>query len=43
MMCGLRGLPKLRQLVMAIGTAPVHATLRAASATAPIAPARGFR
>ena len=43
MMCGLSGLPKLRQLVIAMGVAPVQATLRAASATAPIAPTRGFR
>src|ERR1700688_2250918 len=39
---GFSGLPKLRQLVAAMGRAPLHATLRAASATACIAPVRGF-
>ena len=35
---GFSGLPKFRQLVAAMGRAPEHATLRAASATACIAP-----
>jgi hypothetical protein len=35
---GRSGLPKLRQFVIASGVAPVHATLRAASATACAAP-----
>src|SRR5947209_13172832 len=39
---GFSGLPKLRQLVAAIGRAPLQATLRAASATACMAPTRGF-
>ena len=39
MISGFSGLPKLRQLVSASGRAPVHATLRAASATAATAPA----
>src|SRR6184192_4032090 len=39
---GFSGLPKLRQFVAAIGCAPLQATLRAASATACIAPTRGF-
>src|SRR6266571_6469049 len=39
---GFSGLPKLRQLVAAMGRAPLAATLRAASATACIAPTRGF-
>src|ERR1017187_9101831 len=41
MMCGFSGLPKFRQLVAATGVAPVQATLRAASATACIAPSLG--
>src|SRR6266853_4484355 len=40
--CGFSGLPKLRQFVAAIGRAPLAATLRAASATACIAPTRGL-
>src|SRR5467141_3169949 len=36
------GLPKLRQFVAAMGRAPLAATLRAASATACMAPTRGF-
>jgi len=40
---GRFGLPKLRQFVIAIGRAPVHATLRAASATAMRPPVRGSR
>ena len=40
---GFSGLPKFRQLVAAIGRAPVQATLRAASATAFIAPSLGSR
>src|ERR1700730_12334317 len=36
------GLPKFKQFVAAIGFAPEHATLRAASATACMAPRRGF-
>src|SRR5713101_6409377 len=39
---GFSGLPKLRQLVAATGRAPLAATLRADSATACIAPTRGF-
>src|SRR6266852_8692819 len=39
---GFSGLPKLRQFVAAMGRAPLQATLRAASATACIAPTRGF-
>src|ERR1700732_3421747 len=39
---GFSGLPKFKQLVAAIGFAPEHATLRAASATACMAPKRGF-
>src|SRR5207245_9041839 len=39
---GFSGLPKLRQLVAAMGRAPLAAMLRAASATACIAPTRGF-
>src|SRR6266481_1697531 len=39
---GFSGLPKLRQFVAAMGRAPLVATLRAASATACIAPTRGF-
>src|SRR6266849_5947549 len=39
---GFSGLPKFRQLVAAMGRAPLVATLRAASATACIAPTRGF-
>src|SRR5438270_6553845 len=39
---GFSGLPKLRQLVAAMGRAPLDATLRAASATACMAPTRGF-
>src|SRR6266403_2457760 len=39
---GFSGLPKLRQFVAAMGRAPLAATLRAASATACIAPRRGF-
>src|SRR5262249_5505777 len=41
MICGFSGLPKLRQLVAASGFAPVQDTLRAASATACIAPILG--
>src|SRR6185437_665308 len=41
MICGFSGLPKLRQLVAATGVAPVQDTLRAASATACIAPSFG--
>ena len=41
-MCAFKGLPKLRLLVTASGAAPAHAKFRAASATAPIAPDRGF-
>ena len=40
---GRRGLPKFRQFVIAIGRAPVQATLRAASATAIRPPVRGSR
>src|SRR5579863_3574177 len=43
MMCGFSGFPKLRQLVAATGVAPEQATLRAASATACMAPRRGSR
>src|SRR5437879_9754905 len=39
---GFSGLPKLRQLVAAMGRAPLAATLRAASATACMAPRRGL-
>src|SRR5207245_6229135 len=39
---GFSGLPKLRQLVAAMGRAPLAAMLRVASATACIAPTRGF-
>src|SRR6267143_4657077 len=39
---GFSGLPKLRQFVAAMGLAPLAATLRAASATACMAPTRGF-
>src|SRR5690242_1389104 len=39
---GFSGLPKLRQFVAAMGRAPLAATLRAASATACIAPALGL-
>src|SRR5229473_5058706 len=39
---GFSGLPKFRQFVAAMGRAPLQATLRAASATACIAPTRGF-
>ena len=38
---GFSGLPKLRQLVAPMGTAPEQATLRAASATARRAPSKG--
>ena len=41
MISGRSGLPKFRQLVSASGRAPVHATLRAASATAATVPAYG--
>src|SRR5215475_3233647 len=41
MIGGFSGLPKLRQLVAATGVAPVQLTLRAASATACIAPSFG--
>src|SRR6266849_7381725 len=41
MMAGFSGLPKFRQLVAATGVAPVQETLRAASATACIAPSLG--
>ena len=43
MISGFSGLPKLRQLVAATGVAPVQATLRAASATACMAPSLGSR
>src|SRR5277367_2358781 len=43
MTSGFSGLPKLRQLVAAMGRAPEAATLRAASATACIAPTLGLR
>src|SRR5260221_12212060 len=39
---GFSGLPKFKQFVAAIGRAPLVATLRAASATACIAPSFGF-
>src|SRR5215470_470768 len=39
---GFSGLPKLRQLVAAMGRAPEAATLRAASATACMAPSLGL-
>src|ERR1700732_3785544 len=42
MTSGFSGLPKLRQFVAAMGRAPLAATLRAASATACMAPTRGF-
>src|SRR5215468_12455254 len=42
MTSGFSGLPKFRQLVAAIGRAPDVATLRAASATACIAPTLGL-
>src|SRR5215471_3410320 len=41
MICGFSGLPKLRQFVAASGVAPVQETLRAASATACMAPSLG--
>ena len=41
MMSGRSGLPKFRQLVAPIGSAPAQATLRAASATARRPPSRG--
>ena len=41
MISGRSGLPKFRLLVTPIGTAPAQATLRAASATASIAPSFG--
>src|SRR2546426_354767 len=40
MISGRSGLPKFRQLVAPIGSAPAHATFRAASATASFAPSR---
>src|SRR5260370_24226136 len=40
---GFSGLPKVRQFVAAMGRAPLQATLRAASATACMAPTRGFK
>ena len=43
MISGFSGLPKFRQLVAETGVAPVQATLRAASATACIAPSLGSR
>src|SRR6266481_1897952 len=43
MTSGFSGLPKLRQLVAAMGRAPDAATLRAASATACMAPTFGLR
>src|ERR1700688_3200548 len=43
MTSGFSGLPKLRQLVAAMGRAPDAATLRAASATACMAPTLGLR
>src|SRR6516164_6183494 len=42
MTSGFSGLPKLRQLVAAMGRAPETATLRAASATACMAPSLGL-
>src|SRR6267142_143167 len=42
MISGFSGLPKFRQLVAATGSAPVHDTLRAASATLWLAPSRGL-
>src|SRR5207249_5934414 len=42
MTSGFSGLPKLRQFVAARGRAPLAATLRAASATACIAPRCGL-
>src|SRR5690349_23831522 len=41
MIGGFSGLPKFRQLVAAMGVAPVQTTLRADSATACIAPSLG--
>jgi hypothetical protein len=41
MISGRSGLPKFRQFVSASGRAPVHATLRTASATAATVPAYG--
>src|SRR5215467_1910922 len=41
MIGGFSGLPKFRQFVAATGVAPVQETLRAASATACIAPSLG--
>src|SRR6266700_1765433 len=41
MICGFSGLPKFKQFVAATGVAPVHETLRDASATACIAPSFG--
>jgi hypothetical protein len=41
MISGRSGLPKLRQSVRAMGSAPTHARLRQASATAMAAPCRG--
>ena len=43
MISGCSGLPKLRQSVMAIGSPPTQAMLRAHSATACRAPRRGSR
>src|SRR5271155_252908 len=43
MTSGFSGLPKVRQLVAAMGRAPEAATLRAASATACMAPTLGLR
>src|SRR3990170_2732309 len=43
MTSGLSGFPKFRQSVRAIGRAPLAARLRAASATAILAPALGSR
>src|SRR6202790_4006790 len=43
MTSGFSGLPKFKQFVAAIGRAPEAATLRAASATACMAPSFGFR
>src|SRR5699024_12547351 len=37
------GFPKLRQLLIAIGLAPLQTTFRAASATAIFPPFRGFK
>ena len=41
MTSGRSGLPKFRQLVAPMGTAPAAATLRQASATARRAPSKG--